>query len=80
MLLNALNTICSASFLFDSILMKSRGHSRVLKSYDVKAIFKLGGLPHSPPTMEEDGGPWGWLGAMTEARGPWGRLGGHGGG
>ena len=47
-LMSAFDTIYSASYLFDSILMKYRGPIRVLESYDVKAFFKLGGLPHCP--------------------------------
>ena len=60
-LMGAFDTIYSSSYLFDSILMKYRGHSRVLESYDVKAIFKLRGLPHGPPAS---------LGAPNLCHGP----------
>ena len=58
-LLSAFNTISSASCLLDSILMKYRGHSGVLKSYEVKAIFNLAASPMAlqpppwPPSLPQ---------------------------
>ena len=71
---NLILIIISDSFLFDSILMKYRGHSRVLKSYDVKAISNLVASsldlqpPPWPPSLPQ--GPLASVMAPSHPHGP----------